>query len=121
MKALTWYGVGVIPEMKHGDVLGHEIMGEMVEVGTEVTNLKAGDGVVVPFTISCGKCFFFKCGFYSGCERSNPDRKKAETLWGHFSAGLFPDGLYGCRVEGPDLYKTFRDKKDGCIRLVLKP
>ena len=80
---------GVIPEMKYGDVLGHETMGEVVEVGTEVTNLKIGDRVVVPFTISCGQCFFCKRGFYSGCERSNPDRNKAEALWGHSPAGLF--------------------------------
>ena len=53
---------GVIPEMKHGDVLGHETMGEVVEVGTEVTNLKIGHRVVVPFTISCGQCFFCKRG-----------------------------------------------------------
>jgi threonine dehydrogenase-like Zn-dependent dehydrogenase len=80
---------GVIPQMKHGDVLGHETMGEVVEVGSEVKNLKVGDRVVVPFTISCGESFFCKRGFYSGCERSNPDRKKAETLWGHSPAGLF--------------------------------
>jgi threonine dehydrogenase-like Zn-dependent dehydrogenase len=80
---------GVIPEMEKGDVLGHETMGEVVELGAEVTNLKVGDRVVVPFTISCGECFFCKRGFYSGCERSNPDKRKAEELWGHSPAGLF--------------------------------
>jgi threonine dehydrogenase-like Zn-dependent dehydrogenase len=80
---------GVIPEMHKGDVLGHETMGEVVEVGSEVSNLKVGDRVVVPFTISCGECFFCTRGFYSGCERSNPDQKKAEMLWGHSPAGLF--------------------------------
>jgi threonine dehydrogenase-like Zn-dependent dehydrogenase len=80
---------GVIPGMESGDVLGHETMGEVVEVGSEVPNLRPGDRVVVPFTISCGECFFCKRGFYSGCERSNPNHKTAEKLWGHSPAGLF--------------------------------
>ena len=80
---------GMIPQMKRGDVLGHETMGEVVEVGAGVKNLRPGDRVVVPFTISCGECFFCKNGFYSACERTNPDREKAEQLWGHSPAGLF--------------------------------
>lgn len=80
---------GVIPEMEHGDILGHETMGEVVEVGSDNRKLKVGDRVVVPFTISCGECFFCKKGFYSGCERSNPDKAKAAKLWGHSPAGLF--------------------------------
>ena len=70
-------------------MLGHETMGEVVEVGAENKKLKVGDRVVVPFTIACGECFFCKRGFYSGCERSNPNAKKAEKLWGHSPAGLF--------------------------------
>jgi threonine dehydrogenase-like Zn-dependent dehydrogenase len=80
---------GMIPQMKSGDVLGHETMGEVVEVGSNVRNLRPGDRVVVPFTISCGECFFCKKGFYSACERSNPDKKIAEEVWGHSPAGLF--------------------------------
>jgi threonine dehydrogenase-like Zn-dependent dehydrogenase len=80
---------GVIPSMEHGDVLGHETMGEVVEVGAENRALQVGDRVVVPFTIACGECFFCRRGYYSGCERSNPDRAKAEKLWGHSPAGLF--------------------------------
>ncbi len=82
---------GIMPGMMNGDVLGHETMGEVVELGSEVTNLKVGDRVVVPFTISCGQCFFCKKGLFSGCERSNPspNRKVAEELWGHSPAGLF--------------------------------
>jgi threonine dehydrogenase-like Zn-dependent dehydrogenase len=80
---------GVIPSMQKGDVLGHETMGEVVEVGSANKALKVGDRVVVPFTISCGECFFCQRGFYSGCERSNPNAKKAEELWGHSPAGLF--------------------------------
>jgi threonine dehydrogenase-like Zn-dependent dehydrogenase len=75
--------------MEKGDVLGHETMGEVVEVGSENRKLKVGDRVVVPFTISCGECFFCKRGFYSGCERSNPNAKQAEKMWGHSPAGLF--------------------------------
>jgi threonine dehydrogenase-like Zn-dependent dehydrogenase len=80
---------GMIPQMKSGDVLGHETMGEVVEVGSNVRNLRPGDRVVVPFTISCGECFFCQKGFYSACERSNPDKKIAEEVWGHSPAGLF--------------------------------
>ena len=75
--------------MKSGDVLGHENMGEVVEVGSENKKLKVGDRVVVPFTIACGECFFCKHGFYSGCERTNPDHEKAAKLWGNSPAGLF--------------------------------
>jgi threonine dehydrogenase-like Zn-dependent dehydrogenase len=81
---------GVIPRMKHGDIVGHETMGEVVEVGPEAKDkLKVGDRVVVPFTISCGECFFCKRGWFSGCERTNPDRKTADLLWGNSPAGLF--------------------------------
>ncbi|WP_416235160.1 alcohol dehydrogenase catalytic domain-containing protein [Nitrospirillum sp. BR 11163] len=80
---------GIIPSMESGDVLGHETMGEVVEVGSGVGNLKVGDRVVVPFTISCGECFFCKRGYYSACERSNPDKAKATKLWGNSPAGLF--------------------------------
>jgi threonine dehydrogenase-like Zn-dependent dehydrogenase len=80
---------GVIPEMQMGDVIGHETMGEVVEVGRDNKKLKVGDRVVVPFTISCGECFFCQRGYYSACERSNPNKAKAEKLWGHSPAGLF--------------------------------
>lgn len=80
---------GVIPGMETGDVIGHETMGEVVEVGAENKKLKVGDRVVVPFTISCGECFFCKRGHYSGCERTNRDFKKAKDLWGNSPAGLF--------------------------------
>src|SRR5687768_8933544 len=60
---------GYMPTMKKGDVLGHENMGEVVEVGSEVTNLKPGDRVVVPFNIACGECFFCKEEMFSLCDR----------------------------------------------------
>lgn len=80
---------GVIPEMHSGDIVGHETMGEVVEVGPDAGDLKVGDRVVVPFTISCGECFFCQRGYYSACERSNPDKTKAEKMWGYSPAGLF--------------------------------
>ena len=80
---------GIMPGMEAGDVLGHETMGEVVEVGAENKALKVGDRVVVPFVISCGDCFFCRKGYFSACERTNPDRSKAAKLWGHSPAGLF--------------------------------
>jgi threonine dehydrogenase-like Zn-dependent dehydrogenase len=75
--------------MEKGDVVGHETMGEVVEVGSGIDKLKVGDRVVVPFTIACGECYFCQRGFYSGCERSNPNAAQASKLWGHSPAGLF--------------------------------
>jgi len=73
---------GVIPGMKHGDVLGHETMGEVVEVGSGNKKLKPGDRVVVPFTIACGECYFCRKGFFSGCERTNPDKNSGfGSVW----------------------------------------
>lgn len=80
---------GVMPSMQHGDIMGHETMGEVVEVGRDSKALKVGDRVVVPFTISCGDCYFCKRGFYSACERSNPNRDKISKVWGNSPAGLF--------------------------------
>jgi threonine dehydrogenase-like Zn-dependent dehydrogenase len=80
---------GYIPSMRRGDILGHEFMGEVVEVGNAITNLKLGDRVVVPFPIACGSCFFCSKEMYSLCENSNPNAWMAEKLWGHSPAGLF--------------------------------
>ncbi len=80
---------GYIPTMKSGDILGHEFMGEVVETGSGVTNLKKGDRVVVPFTISCGSCFFCNRDLWSLCDNSNPNSWMAEKLYGHSPAGLF--------------------------------
>jgi threonine dehydrogenase-like Zn-dependent dehydrogenase len=80
---------GIIPRVESGDILGHETMGEVVEVGRDNSKLNVGDRVVVPFTIACGECFFCKRGFYSGCERSNPNKDEAAKLWGSSPAGLF--------------------------------
>jgi threonine dehydrogenase-like Zn-dependent dehydrogenase len=79
---------GYMPTMEKGDILGHEPMGEVVEVGPAVNNLKAGDRVVVPFTISCGECLFCKKGLFSCCDNSNPNALTAQKIMGHSSAGL---------------------------------
>jgi len=197
---------GIIPSMQHGDVLGHETMGEVVELGSGVTNLRIGDRVVVPFTISCGGCFFCKRGFYStsgrgadacidavgteadatGSADSLIDHVKVATFMGTDRPHVLRQAIHCCRnfgnisivgvyggfldkvpmgsainrgltfrmaqtpvqhylpllmeriqkgeidpsfviahratlEDGPELYKTFRDKKDGCIKVVLKP
>jgi threonine dehydrogenase-like Zn-dependent dehydrogenase len=78
-----------VPAMMPGDILGHEFMGEVVEVGPSVTTLKVGDRVVVPFLIACGVCFACQKGMYSICENSNPNAWMAEKLFGHSMAGVF--------------------------------
>jgi threonine dehydrogenase-like Zn-dependent dehydrogenase len=80
---------GYVPTMESGDVLGHEFMGEVMEVGAEVTNLAPGDRVVVPFTISCGACFFCRKGLFSLCDTSNPNAEIARKAMGQSPAGLF--------------------------------
>lgn len=79
----------LMPMMHAGDILGHEFMGEVVEVGQNVANLKIGDRVVVPFTISCGRCYFCKNKLYSLCECSNPNVELARKQMGQSPAGLF--------------------------------
>jgi threonine dehydrogenase-like Zn-dependent dehydrogenase len=80
---------GFIPTMQAGDILGHEFMGEVVEVGKANKKLKVGDRVVVPFTISCGGCFFCERELWSLCENTNPNAWMAEKLYGYTTAGLF--------------------------------
>ena len=80
---------GVVPTMEQGDILGHEFMGEVVEVGSAVRKLKVGERVVVPFPIACGRCFFCEQQLYSVCENSNPNAYMAEKMWGHSGAGIF--------------------------------
>ena len=80
---------GFIPTMESGDILGHETMGIVVEVGSAVKNLKKGDRVVVPFTISCGECYFCKKTLFSCCDRTNPNAAVAAKAMGHSPAGLF--------------------------------
>ena len=80
---------GYIPTMEKGDILGHEFMGHVVEVGRGVSNLKVGDRVVVPFPIACGNCWACQHELYSVCENSNPNAGLAEKMFGHATAGIF--------------------------------
>jgi threonine dehydrogenase-like Zn-dependent dehydrogenase len=80
---------GFVPTMKRGDVLGHEFMGQIVEVGRAVKNLAIGDRVVVPFPIACGHCLQCERELYSLCENSNPNAWMAEKMWGYSPCGIF--------------------------------
>jgi threonine dehydrogenase-like Zn-dependent dehydrogenase len=93
------YG-GYIPTMKHGDVLGHEFMGEVVAIGRDVRTLQVGDRVVVPFTIACGQCFFCKREMWSACDNTNPNAWMADMLYGESGSGLFGySHMYGVIPE----------------------
>ena len=80
---------GFVPTMERGDILGHEFMGEVVEVGRGVKNLSVGDRVVVPFPIACGNCGMCQRDLFSLCENSNPNQWMARKLWGHSPCGIF--------------------------------
>jgi threonine dehydrogenase-like Zn-dependent dehydrogenase len=80
---------GFIPTVEKGDIIGHEFMGEVVEVGPAVKNLSVGDRVVVPFPISCGCCHFCSQSLFSLCENSNPNSVMAEMMWGQSPAGIY--------------------------------
>ena len=101
---LHLYG-GCIPSMKPGDILGHEFMGEVMEVGRDVHNLKVGQRVVVPFPIACGKCFFCQHQLWSLCDNTNPNAGMAEALYGYSGAGIFGySHIYGGYAGGQAEY-----------------
>jgi threonine dehydrogenase-like Zn-dependent dehydrogenase len=96
---------GYMPGMEKGDIVGHEFMGEVVDLGPEVKNLKRGDRVVVPFTICCGRCFYCKSQLWSACSNTNPDAWKLEKMYGYTGAGLFGyTHLYGGYAGGQAEY-----------------
>ncbi len=96
---------GYIPTMQEGDILGHEFMGEVVDTGSGVTNLKKGDRVVVPFTISCGSCFFCKKDLWSLCDNTNPKPEILETIAGYSGSSLFGySHMYGGFAGGQAEY-----------------
>ncbi len=96
---------GWIPTMKSGDVLGHEFMGEVVEIGKDVKNLRKGDRVVVPFAIACGGCVFCQSKLFSLCDNSNPNAAMLDKLYGYSGAGLFGySHLYGGYSGGQAQY-----------------
>ena len=101
---LHLYG-GFVPSMKKGDILGHEFMGEVVDMGPGVRNLRPGDRVVVPFAIACGNCFFCARELWSLCDNSNPKADANEKLHGYTTAGLFGySHLYGGYAGGQAEY-----------------
>jgi threonine dehydrogenase-like Zn-dependent dehydrogenase len=96
---------GVIPRMEKGDILGHEFMGEIVEVGPDVQKVRKGDRVVVPFTIACGSCFYCKKNLWSACDNSNPTALVARKLYGASGSGLFGySHIYGGYAGGQAEY-----------------
>jgi len=80
---------GYVPTMLRGDILGHEFMGEVVELGSEVKNLAIGDRVIVPFPIGCGRCFFCRSDQWSLCDNTNPNAWMVEALMGYSGAGIY--------------------------------
>lgn len=96
---------GYIPMMEKGDIMGHEFMGEVVELGADVKNLKIGDRVVIPFTISCGNCFFCKKDLWSLCDNSNTKPEALETIAGYSGAALYGySHMYGGFAGGQAEY-----------------
>jgi threonine dehydrogenase-like Zn-dependent dehydrogenase len=96
---------GMIPTMSSGDILGHEFMGEVVDVGPGVRNLRPGDRVVVPFTIACGGCQPCRRGLWSLCDNSNPNAWLPEKLYGYSASGLFGySHMYGGYAGGQAEY-----------------
>jgi threonine dehydrogenase-like Zn-dependent dehydrogenase len=96
---------GLVPTMKKGDILGHEFVGVVVELGSGVSNLAKGDRVVVPFPISCGDCWYCQQGLWALCDNSNPNSFLLEQLYGDTGAGIFGySHLYGGYAGGQAEY-----------------
>ena len=111
---------GYVPTMKSGDVVGHEPMGVVVEVGSGVKKLRKGDRVVVPFVIACGECFFCKKQLYSGCDVTNQDEAKkiAEKMMGHAGAGMFGySHMTGGYAGGQAEYLRVPHADVGCVKI----
>jgi threonine dehydrogenase-like Zn-dependent dehydrogenase len=96
---------GYVPSMRAGDILGHEFMGEVVEVGSAVSRVSVGDRVVIPFAIACGRCSYCRRGEWSLCDNSNPNAEAVEAMYGFSSAGLFGSShLFGGYAGGQAEY-----------------
>lgn len=109
---------GYIPTMEPGDILGHEFMGEVVEVGGEIKKLHKGDRVVVPFTIACGQCHFCKHDLWSACDNTNPNAWMAEKFYGYSGSGLFGySHLMGGYAGGQAQFARVPFADVGCIKI----
>ena len=109
---------GYMPTMKSGDILGHEPMGVVVDIGASVTRVKKGDRVVIPFTISCGSCFFCQKGLFSACDTTNPNAAEAAKVMGHSPAGLFGySHLTGGYAGGQAEYLRVPHADVGCLKI----
>lgn len=109
---------GYIPTVEKGDIMGHEFMGIVVETGSQVKNLKVGDRVIVPFTISCGECYFCKNEMWSLCDNSNPNAGAAEEMYGYSPAGLFGySHLFGGYAGGQAEYVRVPYSDVGCFKI----
>jgi threonine dehydrogenase-like Zn-dependent dehydrogenase len=96
---------GVVPTMMRGDILGHEFMGEIVEVGSEVKKLKPGDRVIVPFPIACGRCWFCQNKLWSLCDNTNPNAWMVEAITGYAGSGIYGySHMYGGYAGGQAEY-----------------
>lgn len=109
---------GYIPTVRRGDIMGHEFMGIVVETGSAVKNLQIGDRVIVPFTISCGNCFYCKHELWSLCDNSNPNAAAAEEMYGYSPAGLFGyTHLFGGYAGGQAEYVRVPFSDVGCFKI----
>jgi threonine dehydrogenase-like Zn-dependent dehydrogenase len=109
---------GYVPTMMKGDILGHEFMGEVVEVGASVKTLSVGDRVIVPFCIACGNCYFCKQELYSLCDNTNPNAWMVELMYGFSGAGLFGySHLYGGYAGGQAEYVRVPFADVGCLKI----
>ena len=113
---------GYIPLMEAGDILGHEFMGEIVELGPDAKarrpDLNVGDRVVIPFTIACGSCWFCQNKLYSCCDNSNPTAATAETMYGHSPSGLFGySHILGGYAGGQAEYVRVPFADVGCMKV----
>lgn len=109
---------GMVPGMRPGDILGHEMAGEVVEVGGAVENFHPGDRVVVAFPISCGKCYYCEHEMWSLCDNSNPNASMAELLYGYSPSGIYGySHLFGGYAGGQAEYVRVPFADTGLLRI----
>ena len=109
---------GYIPTMEPGDVLGHEFMGEVIETGSEVKKVRKGDRVVVPFTISCGQCFYCKNQMWSACDNTNPNAWIMEKMYGYSGSALYGySHMMGGYAGGQAQYARVPFADIGCLQI----